>query len=243
MHGGQRRNPTWTSRPLNVPGLHRQTLGRTLAAEIRNRILLREVTGGQRLESNRELARQAGVSLSTVREAIAELRADGVIEVRPGVGTFVTRRTRSARAIRSGRRQLSRRAASDLRWALEPFFAEAAAKRATPRQLLEVRHLLGERWLSRASGDPDRFVTGDLRFHDAVAEAANNSLGVATRRLATSIVRDYLRVHVRELVGHPDLDRLHAELADAVGARQPRRAWRLARRIADIEDPARAGGP
>ncbi len=44
---------------------------------------------GDKLPSERELAAQLGVGRSSLREAISALRAQGVVEVHSGLGTFV----------------------------------------------------------------------------------------------------------------------------------------------------------
>jgi GntR family transcriptional regulator len=73
-------------------------------SEIRQRSLLRdeirlaivekinrgELSPGDRLSSETELARQLNVSRNSVREALQALERDGLIEKRHGVGTFVT---------------------------------------------------------------------------------------------------------------------------------------------------------
>src|SRR5688572_13851600 len=50
------------------------------------------LAGGQRIPSVRELARDLGVSVKTVRTAYDELAAENVIETRHGSGTFVAAR-------------------------------------------------------------------------------------------------------------------------------------------------------
>lgn len=50
---------------------------------------------GDRLPSEQELVRQLGVSRATVRDALARLAADGAIEKRWGIGTFVAHKRRS----------------------------------------------------------------------------------------------------------------------------------------------------
>src|SRR5690349_5829724 len=47
------------------------------------------LTRGQRIPSVRELARDMGVSIKTVRTAYDELAAENIIETRHGSGTFV----------------------------------------------------------------------------------------------------------------------------------------------------------
>src|SRR4051812_5929963 len=56
-----------------------------LAADIRSGLLAR----GERLPSERDLARTLDVSRASVREAIASLQVQGVVETRPGAGTYV----------------------------------------------------------------------------------------------------------------------------------------------------------
>jgi GntR family transcriptional regulator, transcriptional repressor for pyruvate dehydrogenase complex len=238
---GRKKRDTWFSRPLNVPTLRRGTLADRLSSAIRHRILLGDVKRGQRLESMRELSAEAGVSLSVVREAVAQLRAEGLVTVRQGVGTFVARRPRAARSVRAARLRLSPADARDLRSALEPILAERAAKRATERQIVELRHRLWERRLGRRSGSPDKFIATDLDFHTALAQAGRNTLGVATHRLADLFSRRWMRVIAGDLAADPDLEQLHSELVDAIDARAPSRARRAARRIAEIEGGRRSG--
>ena len=64
-----------------------------LAAQIRARIALLiadgELEPGDDLPSVRDLARQLGVNVNTVRSAYAKLEADGLVRTRHGVGTVV----------------------------------------------------------------------------------------------------------------------------------------------------------
>src|ERR1700754_878846 len=57
-----------------------------LAADIRSGLY----PPGERLPSERELARALEVSRASVREALAALQLRGVVETRAGAGTFVT---------------------------------------------------------------------------------------------------------------------------------------------------------
>src|SRR3954465_15459763 len=59
-----------------------------LAADIRSGAL----APGERLPSERELARVLEVSRASVREAIGALQVQGVVGTRPGAGTFVSAR-------------------------------------------------------------------------------------------------------------------------------------------------------
>jgi DNA-binding GntR family transcriptional regulator len=56
---------------------------------IRQRIEAKQLRTGDAVSSERELARIHGVSLMTARHALAGLEREGVVERRPGAGTFV----------------------------------------------------------------------------------------------------------------------------------------------------------
>lgn len=62
-----------------------------LETDIRQRISGGELTPGDPIPSEAELARQYGTSRVTVRQALARLRYDGVLESTRGRGTFVAR--------------------------------------------------------------------------------------------------------------------------------------------------------
>lgn len=60
-----------------------------VAAELRRRIARGELTAGERLPSERELADDLGVSRLTARAAVDLLKQEGLVEARQGAGTFV----------------------------------------------------------------------------------------------------------------------------------------------------------
>ena len=70
---------------------HRQrsTLVADITQELRQMISTGKVQPGEFLPSRKDLAAQFGVGLSTVHEAIRALTAVGMVESRPGQGTWV----------------------------------------------------------------------------------------------------------------------------------------------------------
>lgn len=61
-----------------------------IADRIREDILANKLPPGSQLPSERELTERMGVSRMTTRQAVAYLVREGLLDVRPGVGTFVT---------------------------------------------------------------------------------------------------------------------------------------------------------
>lgn len=64
----------------------------TYTIEAIRKLIEDELNPGERLPSEKELVDQLGVSRSTVRDALARLATEGVLEKRWGVGTFVSER-------------------------------------------------------------------------------------------------------------------------------------------------------
>lgn len=62
---------------------------RQLASVLRDRIRSGALPAGQRMPSEKDLHDEFGLARETVRRAIAVLRAEGLIDVRHGHGTFV----------------------------------------------------------------------------------------------------------------------------------------------------------
>jgi GntR family transcriptional regulator len=65
---------------------------RRIADNLRQAIETGALRGGDQLPTEQELAEEWGASRSTVREAIRILVTRGLVEARPGQGTFVTKR-------------------------------------------------------------------------------------------------------------------------------------------------------
>lgn len=146
-----------------------------IAARIAEEIASGRLMPGNKLPSEHEMASAFNVSRNVIREAIACLRADGVIESRQGLGAFVLD-PRERQAIRIYSEALENedklKSLFELRGMLEILSAELAASRRTAVQLDAIRSALAE-----MEGDERLTYAGvdaDLDFHHRVAEATNN---------------------------------------------------------------------
>ena len=141
-----------------------------IAADIR----VGRLAPGDRLPSERDLARRLEVGRASVREAIASLQVAGMIETRPGSGSFVA----AGAAERTTETHDS--SPSDLleaRALLEPAVARLAALRAGPDA--EIEELLAA--MDGASGQA--WNDCDRRFHQRIAALTGNPvlIGLADR--------------------------------------------------------------
>lgn len=230
------KRPRWrSSRIPGLAALERGTLAQRAAGLIRRRILDGRVSSGRRLDSMRHLATDLGISLPTIREAIAMLQGEGLVEVRHGVGCFVVRRPRAARTLRAATKRATRREIADMRSVVDPAVAGIAARRATPARVRDLLSAMWEREAVRRGGDLEALVDADLAFHRSVAAAARGPIGIAAHHLASIILRPDLRASASDHLANARLAAHHRTLAEAIGQGRVHRAVRAARAIAWIE--------
>ncbi|HEX6128646.1 MAG TPA: GntR family transcriptional regulator [Candidatus Limnocylindria bacterium] len=222
----------WLQRPLGLAALERLSTPQRIARLIRGRIIGGDVRPGRRLEPMRVLASDLGVSLPSVREAIAQLRGEGLVEVRHGVGCFVSRRPRRARVLRASVRDAARHEAAEMRLTTDPAVARAAARRATPATLRELVSAMFEREAASRSRNPAAYVEADHAFHLALARAARGPLAIAAHRMTVPLLGPMARATAARDTDDLHLSMLHRSLVDAVERGREHRAARAARLIA-----------
>jgi GntR family transcriptional repressor for pyruvate dehydrogenase complex len=187
-----------------------------------------KLKAGDRLPPERDLAEKFVVSRTSVREALRALESLGLVEIRPGEGTFVRPVSIDALIEPLALLMVSQREATaelfEARRLLEPSLAALAAARATPDEVQEM-----ERILEDQAGEIDAGRTGlaqDAQFHAAIGAAAHNRaitrIMHAIMDLLTQSREDSLNTPGRPTRSHEDHRRVLAAIArhDAEGARQ-----------------------
>jgi GntR family transcriptional repressor for pyruvate dehydrogenase complex len=133
------------------------------------------LTPGARLPTEHELMAAMGVSRTVVREAIAALRAEGLVETHQGLGAFVARdvQRRPFRIDPEGLRSIGEVLnVMELRMAIEAEAAGFAAERGSKAQLAAIRAALEAIEAAIAAGDSA--IDEDFAFHHAIASATGN---------------------------------------------------------------------
>lgn len=152
----------------------RGNLVKEVAGELRALIEDGTFAPGDKLLSEAGLTREYNVSRTVIREAIASLRADGLVKARHGVGVFVQEPAEVTTTFKpvDRARISSMIELLELRAAIEIEAAGLAAERRSPAQ----EELLFERYdeLNRLIADEQPTVSADLSLHLAVADATNN---------------------------------------------------------------------
>jgi len=189
----------------------------SIYSQLRHEIVMLHLRPGARLSEN-ELAARFGTSRAPVREALIRLVEDGLIEVRPQRGSFVSRI--SLQAMERARFVREALEAAIVRRAAEQELAVPA--RAELEAALEAQRA--------AAGDPERFTEQDDRFHRGLAQAAGlgNVWDVIEREKA-----QFDRVRYLSLPNTTPVDvliRQHRAILDAVIEGRPAVAERELRK-------------
>jgi len=165
------------------------------------------IAAGTRLPPERQLAATLGVGRSAVREALAALEILGIVDVRPGSGTYLRGAASELlpQTLRWGLLIGERNTAEllELREGLEIFVARLAAPRADAGIVARLEKDVAR--MRETYDDLNAFAKADLDFHHALAEAAGN----ATLTDHLHVIRSLLQVYADRAVH----DREHAELA------------------------------
>lgn len=153
-------------------------LSEGIIEQVRDLIASGRLKPGDRLPAERELAQTFRVGRSAVREAIRAMESLGLVEVRPGEGTFLTAPQRG-----QGRDPLTaslyqawstQRKLFEVRRVLEPALAALAARRATAEQIAKLHATLEEQGAEIQKGGTG--VKEDTSFHYLLAEASGNEI-------------------------------------------------------------------
>ncbi len=204
-----------------------------------------EITGGRpppgavlRIE---DLEDRFRASRTVVREAVRVLESMQLVTSRRRVGVTVQDHARwnvyDPRVIRwrlaGPDRQAQLQTLSELRKAVEPLAARAAAERATRAQRTELV-ALGER-LHRAGtdGDMDDFIAADAAFHALVLAASGNEMFAALADVLAEVVSG---LNVYTLIPrrpHRISLKLHLQAAHAVQAGDAALAEAAIRKVID----------
>lgn len=161
-----------------------------------------ELRHGQKLPSERELAESLGVSRASVREALTALEAIGILDIRPGEGTFVRETsvsdTFAPLAMVLEMEQNSMEQLMEVRRVLETELAALAAQRATAEDLMNIEANLNH---MKTAHNISEAVKADLRFHFAIAEATHNRILLRLMNTVADLMHNTFRIQREELFG------------------------------------------
>ncbi len=147
--------------PLNLTDLSEQTY-----MVLRENILKRHIKPGERISVD-EIAHMLGVSRTPVMDALKRLASDGLVEIIPRRGTFVTQMTAQDVA-----------ELFDIRIMIELYAAERILKDGAAEQFLrdieEPMRVMEEAMVNGDYGDYEAFISADRELHLRLVSHAKN---------------------------------------------------------------------
>jgi DNA-binding GntR family transcriptional regulator len=212
----------------NSTPLHTRLTGTNLADQVADELRSAIQTGryepGARLVERR-LAAELGVSHVPIREALARLADEGLVERLP---------RRGSRVAGLSRRQLEE--LSSLRIMLEGFVAVRVQERVTPQDEKALRNTVKSMVDAARKGDVEKVLNLDRSLHEQLWELADHEILFELAAQLRGRISAFLRAATAMLSG-PDLERhalTHVELVDVLVNGDPESA--KAAMQAHIED-------
>jgi GntR family transcriptional regulator, rspAB operon transcriptional repressor len=191
--------------------------GAAVYEALRSAIVATELEPGRQISEN-EVADMLGVSRTPVREAVARLRDDQLVEVVPQLGTFVSR--------------ISVAGVDDaqfLREALECSAVRLAAERADAGDVSELGALLAGQERARDADDASAFYVLDDELHSTLCELSGRPIAWTIVARANGHLNRVRRLSLAEPGYLAEMVAEHKAVVDAVGRNEPDAAERALR--------------
>ena len=206
-----------------------EKLSSAVTRQIEKLILRGILRPGERLPSERELAERLGVSRPSLREAVAELQAKGLLASRAGAGIFVA--DVLGNAFSDGLIQLfasHEEAVFDylsFRRDLESLAAERAARLASDTDLAVVAEIFAKMEAAHEKTNPSEEAQLDAEFHMAILEASHNVIMLHMMRSMFQLLREGVfynrKIMFKQRTTREALLNQHRSIHDALLARDP----------------------
>ena len=168
-----------------------------IADSITEMIVQQKYRPGDKLPNELELSEELKVSRTTLREALRILATRGLVEVRRGIGTFVTR-SQSIHAdydvLKIQNTNVNVKDLYEMRLMIEPQAAYYACLRASDEELDTIFRYgeMDEHMISQRNPQWDEY---EQKFHNAVASASHNHQGIILANQSPQVAELTLRDH------------------------------------------------
>ncbi len=180
---------------------------------------------GDRIPTETEFSQQFGISRTSVREVMAKLRIIGVVEVRRGLGTFVTDvvslDARMGFLNWTAENHYEIAHIFEVRISLETTAASLAAARSNDDNLFLLEKKAQAHAEAVALGDLERMILTDQEFHSALMACSGNDVLQRVYEIFVPDLVPYRRksLALPEAPGRSSSD--HFAIVNSIRLRQP----------------------
>jgi DNA-binding FadR family transcriptional regulator len=204
--------------------------GASVADVIARSVVRGDWAEGAAIPTELELAESLGVARTSIREALSQLKAKGMLVSRPKTGTRVLPRMQwnmlDEHVLRwcwkdSDRGQTALHL-MQLRRIVEPAACEIAAVSASDADIAAIERAY--RGMDAAGMDPVAYAGPDLEFHRGILLATGNPFLISLGATIESALRSSFELSTRQPGAPRKSLPLHREVLDAIWARKPAEA-------------------
>jgi len=216
--------------PIDVLPARRPKLSDRVSQMLRAQVLGGEYGPGQKLPTEQQLSLGFKVSRTVVREAIAALAADGLVEPRQGSGVFIKEHFATAvgSLAEAGNKDSIALHVLEVRLALEIESAGLAAIRRSASQEAAIQEAFFE--FERLLQLAEPTGPADLDFHRAIASASGNPFYVemldvlGKRAIPCDVTSPWATEIALSVEYQQGLQREHLAILNAISAGDPDKA-------------------
>ena len=197
--------------PVSKSRLHEE-----IVTQIQRKIITGELSKGEKLPPERDLAESLDVNRATVREALKKLELLGLIEIRHGDGIYVND------YLLSGNLELLKNIAYmsevidldilknflDIRKIIGPKMAGYAALKRTDGEIEELEKIL--------NNDSMSTLEKDVRIHDVIAKASKNLLYIFILNFFNQMFHDFGYLYFSDVDNRDISTEFHREIIKAI---------------------------
>lgn len=204
------------------------TTAEEVVERLRDMIHSGELSSGDRLPPERDLAKLLGVSRPTLRAGIRSLSTVGILQSKQGAGTFVAAADESPTLDGSALKMLSALHGFtpdemfEARLALEMSIAGLAAERATSEQMTLMAEEITGMYASLT--DPEQYLVHDMQFHQTIAAASNNRILTSLMNMVARILFESRSKTVHRALDLKESAEQHHNIYRAMRERDPQSA-------------------
>lgn len=223
--------PLWRQTAPKTPSAAEQVVERVRAMLERG-----ELRAGDRLPAERELAKETGVSRSSVRVGLRALSTMGIIHSRHGSGTFVADGPPMLESeplhFLAALHGFTRDEMFEARRLLEVGVAGLSAGRATGEQIAAIAEEVTSMFASLDA--PHDFLVHDIRFHRAVAAASGNPILASLVEMLSNVFYERRRQTVNRARDLKESAEMHRRIYMAIRQRDANAARELMNRHLEL---------
>lgn len=193
----------------------RETLTGQLVKAVADRITSGHYKRGERLPTEQDMITEFNVSRTVVREAIANLKAKGLVHTQQGIGAFVLKDIPAvAFRIEEDNLELVEEIVGvmELRISIELEAAALAAVRRDEEDLARIKNALD--LMNEAIERDESSIHADLEFHRAIANATKNRHFLSMFNYLGEVLIPRARLQTHRINGLPQreyLERINRE--------------------------------